>query len=91
MVDEKQDTWDQYVQQACWAIRSSFNESTKRTPYEVMFLRKARFSAEFQDNCSGTDPCVLVEQTPADYTEEQLQRKGDDQRKLYTEVKHSIT
>jgi hypothetical protein len=46
MVNEQQDDWDQYVEQACWGIRSSYNESTKLIPYEVMHIRKPRFPSE---------------------------------------------
>ena len=43
MVNEQQDNWDLFIEQACWGIRSSYNESTKHTPYEVMCIRKPRF------------------------------------------------
>ena len=46
MVNEQQDNWDLFIEQACWGIHSSYNESTKHTPYEIMCIRKPRFPSE---------------------------------------------
>ena len=46
MVNEQQDNWDVYIEQVCWGVRSSFKESTKHTPYEIMRVRKPRFPSE---------------------------------------------
>ena len=46
MVNEQQDNWDVYIEQVCWGVRSSFGESTKHTPYEIMHVRKPRFLSE---------------------------------------------
>ena len=46
MVNEQQDNWDVYIEQLCWDVRSSFKESTKHTPYEIMHVRKPRFPSE---------------------------------------------
>ena len=46
MVNEQQDNWDVYIAEACWDFCSSFIESTKHTPYEIMHVRKPRFLSE---------------------------------------------
>lgn len=69
MVNEQQDDWHLYIEQACWGIRSSYNESTKHTPYEVMHIRKPRFPSELPTE-EDPAPISLQEPTPnevADY------------------------
>ena len=46
MVNEQQDDWDVYIEQVCWGVRSSFKESAKHTPYEILHVRKPRFPSE---------------------------------------------
>ena len=46
MVNEQRDNWDVYIEQVCWSVCSSFKESTKHTPYEIMHVRKPRFPSE---------------------------------------------
>ena len=46
MVNGQQDDWDVYIEEVCWGVRSSFKESTKHTPYEIMHVRKPRFPSE---------------------------------------------
>ena len=46
MVNEQWDNWDVYIEEVCWSVRSSFKESTKHTPYEIMHVRKPRFLSE---------------------------------------------
>ena len=46
MVNEQQDNWDVYIEEVCWGVCSSFKESTKHTPYEIMHVRKPRFLSE---------------------------------------------
>lgn len=69
MVNEQQNDWHLYLEQACWAIRSSYNESTKYSPYEVMHIRKPRFPSELP--VEDTSVAISVEDpTPnqvADY------------------------
>ena len=69
MVNEQQDDWHLFIEQACWGVRSSFNESTKHTPYEIMHLRKPRFPFELPEE-EDPAPISLQEPTPnevADY------------------------
>ena len=63
MVNEKQDDWHLYLEQACWGLRSSYNESTKFTPYEVMHIRKPRFLSELPIK-EDPAPISLEEPTP---------------------------
>ena len=71
MVNEQQDDWDLYIEQACWGVRSSFNESTKYTPYEIMHVRKPRFPSELPvEEEDDPTPIALQGPTPnevADY------------------------
>ena len=46
MVNEQQDNWDVYIEEICWGVHSSFKESTKHTPLEIMHVRKPRFPSE---------------------------------------------
>ena len=65
MVNEQQDDWHLYIEQACWGVRSSYNESTKHTPYEVMHIRKPRFPSELPVEQSPT-PVTLQAPTPGE-------------------------
>lgn len=62
MVNEQQNDWDLYVEKACWRIRSSYNESTKLTPYEVIHIRKPKFPSEVLDH--DYDPKDIIVQEP---------------------------
>ena len=79
MVNEQQDIWDVYVEQVCWGVRSSFKESTKHTPYEIMHVRKPCFLSELLvEEEDDSSPIALQGSHPnavADYgssKEEQL-------------------
>ncbi len=63
MVNEQQDDWDLFIEQACWGVRSSYNESTKLSPYEVMHIRKPRFPSELPVE-EEPAPISLREPTP---------------------------
>ena len=64
MVNEQQDNWDLFIEQACWGIRSSYNESTKHTPYEIMCIRKPRFPSEIPVEEEVSASISLKEPTP---------------------------
>ena len=70
MVNEQQDDWDLFIEQACWGVRSSYyNESTKYSPYEIMHIRKPRFPSELPEE-DDSAPISLQEPSPdevADY------------------------
>ena len=69
MVNEQQDNWDVYIAEPCWDVCSSFKESTKHTPYEIMHVRKPRFLSELlveeEDDSSialqGSDPNAVAD------------------------------
>ena len=63
MVNEQQDDWDVYIEQVCWGVRSSFKESTKHTPYEIMHVRKPRFLSELLVE-EEDDPSPIALQGP---------------------------
>ena len=63
MVNEKQDNWDVCIEQVCWGVRSSFKESTKHTPYEIMHVRKPRFPSELLVE-EEDDPSSIALQGP---------------------------
>lgn len=70
MVNEQQNNWDLYIEQTCWGIRSSYNESTKHTPHGVMHIRKPRFPSEIADHNNDSDEIEVQETEPnlvADY------------------------
>ena len=64
MVNEQQDDWDLYIEQKhVGGVRSSFSESTKYTPYEIMHVRKPRFPSELPVK-EEDDPTPIVLQGP---------------------------
>ena len=80
LVNEKQDDWERYLSQACWAIRSSYNEATKRTPFEVMFLRKPRFGTEL---AAADDECIMVDETPSSQIDLYVNLKESEAAKMH--------
>ena len=69
MVNEQQDSWDLFIEQACWGIRSSYNESTKHTPYKIMCIRKPRFPSEIPVEEEESASISLKEPTPNEVAE----------------------
>lgn len=45
-VNDKPKAWDKHLSEACWVMRSTYNEAIKKSPFEVMLLRKPRFTAD---------------------------------------------
>ena len=91
MVNEQQDDWDLYIEQACEGLRSSFNESTKHTPYEIMHIRKPRFPSglpvEKEDDVPV--PIILKEPTPnevADYVCSKQEQLSEMEAKVCCKV-----
>ncbi|XP_035673136.1 N-fatty-acyl-amino acid synthase/hydrolase PM20D1-like [Branchiostoma floridae] len=87
MVNDAQDDWDLYLDKACWGIRSSFNESTKTTPFEVMMIRKPRFPSELLDESDEDDP-VFPDADPAAVAE-YVRHKQGQQAVLHKQVDHN--
>ena len=61
MVNEQQDHWDVYIEQVCRGVRSSFKESTKHTPYEIMHVRKPRFLSELLVEEEDGSPFIALQ------------------------------
>ena len=61
MVNEQQVNWDVYIEQVCWGVRSSFKESTKHTPYEIMHVRKPRFLSELLVEEEDDSPFIALQ------------------------------
>lgn len=83
LVDEKQGNWKEFLGQACWAIRSSYNEATKRTPYEIMFLRKPRFATEL---AISQDEQVIIDSTPTTAVDDYFNVKQSQASQLHKVV-----
>ena len=85
MISEQQDDWDQYLDQACWGIRSTYNESTKVTPYEVMHLREHRFPSELpvEEECSGI---ISIEDPASNVVAEYVRVKQEEVVELEAKV-----
>ena len=61
MVNEQQVNWDVYIEQVCWGVRSSFKESTKHTPFEIMHVRKPRFPSELLVQEEDDSPFIALQ------------------------------
>ena len=61
MVNEQQVNWDVYIEQVCWVVRSSFKESTKHTPYEIIRVRKPRFPSELLVQEEDDSPLIALQ------------------------------
>ena len=88
MVNEQQDDWDLYLEQACWGMRSSYNESTKVSPYEVMHIRKPRFPSELPLE-EEPAPISLIEPTP-DEVADYVTKKQEQLTTLEAKVQYSV-
>ena len=67
MMETKDDDWSLYLEDTVFSINTSVQATTKVTPFEMMFGRKARFplQAEFisanecqEDRCKEERRCI---------------------------------
>ena len=47
-VDEKQNTWDLYIESVLFSYRVSVQDSTKQTPFYLVYGRQARLPVDLQ-------------------------------------------
>jgi hypothetical protein len=54
-VNEQQNNWDQFVNQMCCAINTSVNESTNKTPFEILFGKEFAFPQNISHDNNTND------------------------------------
>ena len=54
-VEEKKERWEQFLDTCLYAYNTACNESTRYTPYELMFGRKAVLSIDIDMQQSNAD------------------------------------
>lgn len=52
-IDEKKESWEDYIDTCIYAYNSARHESSKFTPFELMFSRKAVLPIDIQ--CDADD------------------------------------
>lgn len=55
-IDPDQRTWDKFLKTACFAHNTSVHSSTKFTPFELVFMRKANIPSRFQKPENNQQP-----------------------------------
>ena len=59
-IEEKKDLWEQFLDTCIYAYNTSYHESTKFTPYELMFGRKAVLPIDIDMRTS--DPAQVLKE-----------------------------
>jgi hypothetical protein len=54
-VNEHHNNWDQFVNQMCCAINTSVNESTNKTPFEILFGKEFAFPQNISNDNNTKD------------------------------------
>ena len=72
-VDSEQRDWDDLIDGILFAYRTSVHDSTKQTPFFIMYGRKARLPVEMEDTTSMSDGGMEKEQLSMEDKVEQMQ------------------
>ena len=61
MIGEHDNNWDEYIDPVLFSIRSSIQESTRFTPFYLMYGREARLPLEAEKSSVIVDPSQLAD------------------------------
>ena len=61
VIGEHDNNWDEYIDPVLFSIRSSIQESTRFTPFFLMYGREARLPLEAEKSCVIADPSQLAD------------------------------
>ena len=87
-IQEKKEKWDDYLDTCTFAYNTSRHESTKFTPFEIMFGRKAILPLDL-DAGVHQGPCNEAEVTICSQ-ETEIQQKESQHKALLEEVQKNI-
>ena len=89
-IGTKKEQWEQYLDTCIYAYNTSIHESTRFSPFEVMFTRKPVLPIEI--NMGESDPTVTFMDFHeiADFTFSQVEMKTAKTLKLLEEAKANI-
>ncbi|KAL5479604.1 hypothetical protein EMCRGX_G023150 [Ephydatia muelleri] len=87
-IQEKKEKWDDYLDTCTFAYNTSRHESTKFTPFEIMFGRKAILPLDL-DASVHQGPCNEAEVTICSQ-ETEIQQKESQHKALLEEVQKNI-
>ena len=87
-IQEKKEKWDDYLDTCSFAYNTSKHESTKFTPFEIMFGRKAILPLDLdagvhQGPCNETEVTICSQET-------EIQQKESQHKALLEEVQKNI-
>ena len=91
IIGTKKEQWEQYLDTYIYAYNTSIHESTRFSPFELMFMRKPVLPIEI--NMGESDPTVTFMDFHeiADFTFSQVEMKTAKILKLLEEAKADIT
>lgn len=59
LVNDQQNNWDTFLDATLFSLRSKAHTTTKRTPFQLMYGREARFPTEIPDELPASVWSVL--------------------------------
>ena len=85
-IDSKKESWKDYLGTCIYAYNSVKHESSKFSPFEVMFGRRAALPVDLDGARACEDELLVME----NFNDEELERMMDERRARLEEVKAHI-